>query len=236
MASIYFIRHGQASFGSDNYDKLSELGIKQARLAGEYLQKTDVKFDALYSGSLLRQRETAQQVVEAYKEAAQELTELQIDERLNELDANAIVIKLMPLVAKIQPEINDWILQAQTNKKAYQYILRACFKYWQTLDVEIEGLEPWSDFYNRVTHCVNDIMSSHGSGKDIAVFTSGGVIAAVVQYALGLPDDGNYQVFEPVINASITHCKYSGNQFTLNYYNDHSFIRVLGGNDMVTFR
>lgn len=236
MASIYFIRHGQASFGSDNYDKLSELGIKQARLAGEYLQKTDVKFDAFYSGTLLRQRETAQQVAEAYQEAALILPELQIDERLNELDANDIVVKLMPLVAKTQPEINDWMSQAQTNKKAYQYILRACFKYWQALDYDIDGLESWSSFYGRIKSCVDDIIAEQGSGKDVAVFTSGGVIAAVVQYALGLTDEGNYQVFEPVINASITHCKYTKDQFTLNYYNDHSFIRLLGGNDMVTFR
>ncbi|MCH1491392.1 MAG: histidine phosphatase family protein, partial [Luminiphilus sp.] len=30
MASIYLIRHGQASFGSDNYDQLSPVGQRQA--------------------------------------------------------------------------------------------------------------------------------------------------------------------------------------------------------------
>ncbi|MEK9990253.1 MAG: histidine phosphatase family protein, partial [Halieaceae bacterium] len=30
MASLYLIRHGQASFGSDNYDQLSPLGQRQA--------------------------------------------------------------------------------------------------------------------------------------------------------------------------------------------------------------
>lgn len=236
MASIYFIRHGQASFGSANYDKLSELGTKQAKLVGQYLHQTDLRFDALYSGDLVRQQETAEQVVEAYQENNTAIPSLNIDARLNELDANAIVMKLMPRLAETQPEMNEWMAQARTNKKAYQYILRACFKYWQTLTEEVDGLESWADFYGRVKACVDDIMEAHGSGKDIAVFTSGGVIAAVVQYALDLPDEGNYQVFEPVINASITHCKYSKNQFTLNYYNDHSFLRIMGGNEMVTFR
>lgn len=236
MASIYFIRHGQASFGSSNYDKLSELGMKQAELAGSYLAKTQVNFDALYSGALVRQQETAQQVIAAYQEQGISLPDLNIDARLDELDANAIVMKLMPRVAETQPEMNEWMAQARSNKKAYQYILRACFKYWQTLDDEIEGLEPWAEFYGRVKSCVDDIIDQHGSGKNIAVFTSGGVIAAVVQYALGLSDEGNYQVFEPVINASITHCKYSKTQFTLNYYNDHSFLRLMGGNEMITFR
>jgi broad specificity phosphatase PhoE len=236
MASIYFIRHGQASFGSANYDKLSELGEHQAYLAGQYLQQTDVIFDAMYSGSLLRQRETAQQVVTAYEKNDKSVPKLQVDERLNEIDANAIVIKLMPLVAKTQPQVIEWIEQSKHDKKAYQYILRTCFKYWQSLDTEIEGLESWDNFYGRIKGCVDDIIKLNGSGKNVAVFTSGGVIAAVVQYALGLPDEGNYQVFEPVINASVTHCKYSKDQFTLNYYNDHSFLRVLGGNKMVTFR
>lgn len=236
MASIYFIRHGQASFGSSNYDKLSELGMRQAELAGGYLAKTQVNFDALYSGALIRQQETAQQVIAAYQEQGISLPDLNIDARLDELDANAIVMKLMPRVAETQPEMNEWMAQARSNKKAYQYILRACFKFWQTLDDEIEGLEPWSEFYGRVKSCVDDIIEQHGSGKNIAVFTSGGVIAAVVQYALGLSDEGNYQVFEPVINASITHCKYSKTQFTLNYYNDHSFLRLMGGNEMITFR
>jgi broad specificity phosphatase PhoE len=236
MASIYFIRHGQASFGSANYDKLSDLGEQQARLTGDYLQQTDVTFDAIYSGSLLRQRETAQQVIEAYQAHDKALPELQIDDRLNELDANAIVMKLMPLMADTHPEMNEWMERAKLDKKAYQYILRACFKHWQTLETEIDGLESWDDFYGRIKGCVDDIILQNGSGKDVAVFTSGGVIAAVVQYALGLTDEGNYQVFEPVINASVTHCKYSKDQFTLNYYNDHSFIRVLGGNKMITFR
>jgi broad specificity phosphatase PhoE len=40
MASIYLIRHGQASFGAQDYDKLSELGRRQATLTGEYLRDT----------------------------------------------------------------------------------------------------------------------------------------------------------------------------------------------------
>ena len=59
MATIYLIRHGQASFGAENYDKLSELGCRQAEVAGEYFRDTGIQFDAVYSGDLSRQRETA---------------------------------------------------------------------------------------------------------------------------------------------------------------------------------
>ena len=44
MQKITFVRHGQASYGSDNYDKLSELGHKQTRLLGEYFKKINYQF------------------------------------------------------------------------------------------------------------------------------------------------------------------------------------------------
>ena len=32
MSEIYFVRHGQASFGSEDYDRLSPLGVRQAQV------------------------------------------------------------------------------------------------------------------------------------------------------------------------------------------------------------
>ncbi|EPM78754.1 hypothetical protein A249_34210, partial [Pseudomonas syringae pv. actinidiae ICMP 18804] len=37
MGSIYLIRHGQASFGADDYDVLSPVGIRQSRVLGAHL-------------------------------------------------------------------------------------------------------------------------------------------------------------------------------------------------------
>jgi broad specificity phosphatase PhoE len=36
MREIYVVRHGQASFGTDDYDRLTEIGFAQARLLGAY--------------------------------------------------------------------------------------------------------------------------------------------------------------------------------------------------------
>ena len=37
MANLFLVRHGQASFGADDYDRLSPTGHEQSRLLGEYL-------------------------------------------------------------------------------------------------------------------------------------------------------------------------------------------------------
>ena len=64
MAQFYLVRHGQASFGTDNYDRLSELGHQQARWLGEYFAERDMGFDALVSGDLVRHRETGAGICE----------------------------------------------------------------------------------------------------------------------------------------------------------------------------
>ena len=59
MGSIYLIRHGQASFGADDYDVLSPLGVLQAQIAGRHLADLGLHFDRCLSGDLSRQQDTA---------------------------------------------------------------------------------------------------------------------------------------------------------------------------------
>ena len=58
MASLYLIRHGQASFGSANYDQLSALGQRQADLSGHFFADIGLHFGQAVSGDLSRQQET----------------------------------------------------------------------------------------------------------------------------------------------------------------------------------
>ena len=75
MASLYVIRHGQASFGSDNYDQLSPLGQRQADVSGRYFADIGLQFAQAVSGDLSRQRETGQRILAAQPSAP----ELRID-------------------------------------------------------------------------------------------------------------------------------------------------------------
>lgn len=62
MASIFLIRHAQASFGTGDYDRLSALGLQQARIAGEYLGVAAAPITRIVAGPLRRQRETAAEI------------------------------------------------------------------------------------------------------------------------------------------------------------------------------
>jgi broad specificity phosphatase PhoE len=58
MAELYLVRHAQASFGTDDYDRLTELGHRQSRWLGEYFAERGMQFDRVLTGTLRRHRET----------------------------------------------------------------------------------------------------------------------------------------------------------------------------------
>ena len=59
MPIVLLVRHGQASFGGDDYDQLSELGRRQAELTGRWLRDRGLRRPVAVHGSLRRQRDTA---------------------------------------------------------------------------------------------------------------------------------------------------------------------------------
>ncbi|ALG07320.1 histidine phosphatase family protein [Kibdelosporangium phytohabitans] len=59
MPLVYLVRHGQASFGAEDYDVLSPVGHLQGKHAGAELRRRGVHADQVWSGTLKRQRDTA---------------------------------------------------------------------------------------------------------------------------------------------------------------------------------
>ena len=65
MTTLYLVRHGQASFGAENYDCLSKLGHQQSAWLGEHFAARGVVFSRAVSGTLERQRQTARTLLDA---------------------------------------------------------------------------------------------------------------------------------------------------------------------------
>jgi phosphohistidine phosphatase SixA len=58
VAELFLVRHAQASFGTDDYDRLSDLGHQQSRWLGDYFAQRGLVFDRVVTGTLRRHRET----------------------------------------------------------------------------------------------------------------------------------------------------------------------------------
>ncbi|QIX28329.1 histidine phosphatase family protein [Nocardioides sp. JQ2195] len=65
MGQMLLVRHGQASWGTEDYDVLSSLGWEQGRLLGKALGGRGLVPDLVVQGGMRRHRETAEAIVEA---------------------------------------------------------------------------------------------------------------------------------------------------------------------------
>src|SRR5690606_2569297 len=122
---LYLIRHGQASFGTDHYDRLSDLGRRQAEVLGHYLRDHGIHLDAAYSGSLQRQQDTAQLALASQPGAPA----LQVDPRFNEVNNDEQIHHLTPVVAPEQPHIQTLVDTGLTRSKDYQKVIEAVFNH-----------------------------------------------------------------------------------------------------------
>jgi len=235
MATIYLIRHGQASFGAENYDKLSELGCRQAVVVGEYFRDSAVNFDAVYSGDLSRQRETARLAIASQPNEVPH----HIDPRFNEIQNDAQLKYLMPEVLKINPTIQALVEKGLSSSKDYQKVIDAVFNYWVSPACADTRIQSWAEYSGAVRQAVADVVNDQGGGKTVGIFTSGGTLATIVAQVLGLGGEQTYQLYEPIFNGSVTQLFYSRTKISLSYFNDCSFLRILGsqrGENLITYR
>jgi broad specificity phosphatase PhoE len=235
MAAIYLIRHGQASFGTDDYDRLSPLGSLQAEVLGHYLRDCGIEFDAVFSGDLLRQRETARLALESQPRDVPH----HVDPRFNEIQNDEQVEHLVPRLLDTHPHVRQLMERGPTSSKDYQKLIDAVFNYWVSPECDEPQIQSWNDYSGGVRDALRDVMQSQGSGKTLGIFTSGGTIATIVAQVLGLSGEQTYQFYEPIFNCSVSQLFYSGGRVSLSYFNDRSFLQVLGnhrGEELVTYR
>ena len=235
MATIYLIRHGQASFGADNYDKLSKLGGRQARVVGEYFCDAGIYFDAVYSGDLSRQCETARLAIASQPEDVPH----NIDPRFNEIQNDEQLKCLMPEVIKINPAVRALVDKGLGSSKDYQKLIDAVFNYWVSPACDDPRIQSWADFSGGVRQAIVDVMHEQGGGKTVGIFTSGGTLATIVAQILGLGSEQTYQLYEPIFNCSVTQLFYSQSRISLSYFNDCSYLQVMGrqyGEKLISYR
>ena len=65
MGVILLVRHGQASFGTDDYDRLSELGTRQSASLGSAWEAGGAVFTDAIAGGMLRHAQTAIAAIDA---------------------------------------------------------------------------------------------------------------------------------------------------------------------------
>lgn len=236
MSEIYFIRHGQASFGAKNYDRLSDKGVAQAAVLGRHLAALKVKFDVVCSGEMDRQQKTALGMIEAYREKGLFVPEIEIDKSFNEYNATAVWDAQVEQLLKEDPEFLAPLEKDPQNNAAFQKLFSKVVRRWVSGKFDAEGDVVWKDFKQQVKDGLNALMEREGPSKRIAVFSSGGPISAAVQVAMELSDLKTIALSWQVINASVTRLKYNQEEVSLAGFNDITHLELTGDKTLLTYR
>lgn len=199
MAELLIIRHGQASFGADNYDQLSELGQAQSRAVGAHLRQTGWVPDRLVTGTLDRQRQTL---------AAMGFTAPHDEHAgFNEYDFHNL---LHTRFGGHAPH------DVMTDRKTHFRTLRETILEWQSGGIA-GAKETWSAFTKRVQDA-RDFATAKGP-KRVLVVSSGGVIGQLTASTLRAPDVMMMDLNLQVKNSSVTRFVFSPGRIMLTEFN-----------------
>lgn len=176
MAMVLLVRHGQAAFGSDHYDRLSEQGRQQARWLGEHLAAMGVSPVRAVAGTLERQRDTAAEILSAMGLAGR--VALREDAGLDEYDGESLY--------RAHTGGADYLDHQRRDFRDYWRTFREAMRRWS--DDTLEGVpESWSQFGTRVRGAV-DLMSADAAREDtVLVVSSGGAIGRLIADIMNAP-------------------------------------------------
>jgi broad specificity phosphatase PhoE len=234
MGQIYLVRHGQASFGKENYDQLSELGMEQGRLLGKWFADCGVQFGQVVTGDMERHRQTAEaclaQLPQAYP-ASSWVT----DAGFNEYDHREVLQRHRPdFVDPIA--VKQFFLETDNAKEVYQRLFEESMSRWMDSRHDHEYAEPWPMFRQRVLAALQRLLEGAGASQRIVVFTSGGTIATLCQHLLGLSDERMAKLNWTLVNAAVTRLLYRPGHVTLSTMNSYAHLELLGEKKSITYR
>ena len=209
MATLYLIRHGQASYGEVDYDRLSVRGRDQAASLGRFLGQA--RLDALYAGPLVRQQHTAQLAIEAATAAGLALPDAQAAPELAEYPAFEILKHMMPRLIAEDPRFAG--LEETRSPRLLDEAFHTILGRWARDEWTAEGLERIAGFVDRVRAGLDRIFRAAGSGARIGCVTSAGPIGVAVGLLFGATAERMVRTSVVIRNASITELRFRSQGF-----------------------
>ncbi len=212
MGQLTLVRHGQASFGADDYDQLSELGQRQSIRLGTYWKQASehtpdtLSFDAVLIGSLKRHRQTWEGIAQG---ASLQMTP-EVWPELNEYDSHA-------LIATVHPEP----LAKPDTPEMYKHhfrLLRTALQKWMAGETQPKGMPSYDVFVQGIQAVLTHVRSNY-KGRVLLV-SSGGPISTAVGQVLGAPADTTIELNLRIRNTALTEFIYSPSRHMLLSYNN----------------
>jgi len=233
MSELFIIRHAQASFGSENYDQLSELGHQQSEWLGEYLARREIHFDHVILGDMVRHRETLeglQKGLANHKDFAtlnSAINNASVLSVLNEFDFKAIANAFIAQHPEKMPP-------GKPTKNQYYQLFKQALYLWQADELNADLPESFNDFSQRVKSFLQLVKDEYAD-KNILVITSGGAISKCVSEILETPNHAMIELNLQIRNSSITQCYFNQEKIRLHSFNEVPHLESTELRQYITF-
>lgn len=221
MGTLYLVRHGQASFGADDYDVLSPLGMQQAVRLGDYFKNKGIEFDAALTGTLRRQISTFEGICQGM---GQPLDVLQWP-GLNEYDSHAVIAT-----------VHRGKLEKPTTPEQYRHhfrLLKDGLTQWMNGVVTPQGMPSYIDFVLGVTTALDHVRKSHDGV--VLLVSSGGPISTAVGHILGCSPEATIELNLRIRNSSVTEFAFTHKRHMLVTYNTLPHLDSPDYSDWITY-
>lgn len=205
MGTLYLVRHGQASFGADDYDQLSALGQRQSERLGQHWRERGLRFDAVLCGTLRRHTQTWAGIAQGAGYAQ----EVQALEGLNEYDSEAVIAAIhpQPLPRPDTPELY----------RRHFRLLREGLRQWMSGMTEPLGMPSYGDFLAGVIAALDQVRRNYEG--NVLIVSSGGPIATAVGHVLGTSPEATVELNMRIRNSAVTEFAYTPKRHSLLSYN-----------------
>jgi broad specificity phosphatase PhoE len=247
MATMLLVRHGQASWFEENYDRLSTVGEAQSRLLGQLWAARDVEITRVFTGPRVRQIRSAELCGEAYAAAGRHWPVPVVLDDLDEMRIEPLFREQMPELFERHAHLRalgDSLLAADGNEaraRIFDRLFQGVVGMWMQGQVAADGVETWDQFRARVQRGLRAAQEfrSEGnlarspSGRVVAVFTSAGVIITAAQQALAISDERTLGLAARLRNSSISEFLFSGDRWSLVSFNS---VPHIAAPEMITYR
>ena len=226
MSKIFLIRHGQASYLSDDYDKLSDKGVLQSIALGRYFLDNNIQFSKIFIGKLNRHQQTFDGFANAFEAKSIALPKPIYLEELNEHQApEALTLayddfinqydEAKMLVKEFNREPN---LKRRNSIKIFELFMREYVS--GRFPFEHESIQSWSNFRAQTKKGIANVLENIDKGETIGIFTSGGTKSSIIGDSLGVTDEKISELNLAFRNASFSQLLFSENRLNVLSLNE----------------
>ena len=223
MAELYLVRHGQASFGAENYDELSACGRRQSHWLGEYFAQMKLEFDRVVIGTMRRHEQTADAILAGMGGLQAEVVQ---DAGLNEYDFRA-------LFAALGEDGLGPGSSAESSKTSFYKHLKKALQLWSEDRLPGPVPETWQQFQTRVERA--RLVVQRAGGKRVLVVSSGGPIAVFTQQILQAPAAAAIALNMQIRNSSVCQYVFNDTAMSLVSFNSLPHLDAVERREFITY-